>query len=607
MALCRLLLLPGLIALPAIAYSEDKAAPVNDTPRTEHAGQFHIGVLAYDGKEEALSLWETTAWELEQRIKGTDFVIVPLFHKELEQAVAGKQVDFVITNPGHYVLMEHQYQVSRIATLKPNFNRRTYTRFGAVIFTRKDADIYHLSDLEGKTLGAVSPDAFGGYQLALHELKQARIDPDDITMAWRGIPQTEIAHAVMSGELDAGTVRTGILEQLAAQNRLNLEEVRVLHPRTNPQFPLLHSTALYPEWPFAKMAHTNRPLAEAVALELLKMPEFPISLRPQSYGSWTIPLDYSEIHKLFQALKIGPYAPKPLSLSTVWAVYKPWIIAFGLLASGLMLFAIFIVRNRTLADIRSQQRAELEHLSRVSTIGQMSSELAHELNQPLTAASNYISACQITLRRAEGDNLPEKPRITTGLDNASQALSHASQVITNLREFLRKGETKREAVAFGHALQVAKDLITAELRRKNIVLHTNIPGDLPDAYANNVHVQQVLLNLLRNAADALETHPHDQRHIWVTAGVSDGLIQVSVCDNGIGLEGSIEHEQLFDTFFSTKDDGLGVGLAISRNLLEMHGGTITASPNLQFKTTKTYQGLCVSFTLRIYDSNRLHR
>lgn len=577
------------------------------TANTSDTGQFRIGVLAFDGKEEALSLWETTAWELEQRIDGTDFVIVPLLHKELEQAVTQQQVDFIITNPGHYVLMEHQYGVSRIATLKPNFNRQTYTRFGAVIFTRSDSELYSLNDLEGKVLGAVSPNAFGGYQLALHELQTAQIDVDEITMDWRGIPQTEIVQGVMQGELDAGTVRTGVLEQLAAQNRLNFEDIRVLTPRTNPTFPLLHSTALYPEWPFAAMAHTDRQLTESVAKALLIMPEFPISLQPQSYGSWTIPLDYSEIHKLFQALKLGPYHPKPLTLTTVWETYRPWIIALGLLALALLTFVGLIVRNRTLADIRSQQRNELERVSRLSTIGQMSSELAHELNQPLTAANNYISACQITLRHVEAETLPEKSRITTGLDNASQALTHASEVITNLREVLRKGETKREAVAIEKTQQIAKSLIAAELRRKNIVLHTAIPSNLPDAYANNVHTQQVLLNLLRNAIDAVEHRPNGERHIWVTAGVSDELIKVNVCDSGVGLASNIEHEKLFDTFFSTKDDGLGVGLAISRNLLEMHGGTIAAQPNYQFKIAGNYQGLCVSFTLRTYDSHRLHR
>lgn len=587
--------------------AEDNTSTPDITANTSDTGQFRIGVLAFDGKEEALSLWETTAWELEQRIKDTDFVIVPLLHQELEQAVTQKQVDFIITNPGHYVLMEHQYQVSRIATLKPNFNRQTYTRFGAVIFTRNDSGLHSLNDLEGKVLGAVSPNAFGGYQLALHELQTAQIDVDDITMEWRGIPQTEIVQGVMQGELDAGTVRTGILEQLAAQNRLNLDDVRVLNPRNNPNFPLLHSTALYPEWPFAAMAHTDRQLTEAVAKALLVMPEFPISLQPQNYGSWTIPLDYSEIHKLFQALKLEPYAPKPLTLATVWETYRPWIIALGLLALALITFVGVIVRNRTLADIRSQQRNELERVARLNTIGQMSSELAHELNQPLTAANNYISACQITLRQVEDATLPEKPRITAGLNNASQALSHASEVITNLRELLRKGETKREAVSIEQVLRIAKSLIAAELRRKNVILHTSLPNNLPDAYANNVHIQQVLLNLLRNAIDAVDHRANSERHVWVSAGVNDDLITVNVCDSGIGLENNIEHEQLFDTFFSTKDEGLGVGLAISRNLLEMHGGTIAAQPNYQFKTTRTYQGLCVSFTLRTYDSHRLHR
>lgn len=269
-----------------------------------------VGILAYRGDQSCLDRWGPTIRYLNEEVGDAEFRLRPLDLDEMSAALERGELHFVLTNPGNYVELERRFGITRIATLKNLRQGESYTAFGAVIFTRADRrDIHDLSDLRQKSFGAVSPAAFGGFQMAWRELKTVGIDPHRHFSVLRFLefPQDDIVLAVRDGELDAGTVRTDVLERMAGEGQIRLEEFRILNPRKAEDFPFAHSTRLYPEWAFSRTRGTPDSLAKAVAIALLKMPADSPAARAGSYAGWTVPLNYQPVHELFIDLGIGPY------------------------------------------------------------------------------------------------------------------------------------------------------------------------------------------------------------------------------------------------------------------------------------------------------------
>jgi two-component system sensor histidine kinase TtrS len=336
-----------------------------------------IGVLAHRGPETAIRMWTPTVDYLSRQITDCDFRLVPLDLDEMHAAEDQGELDFILTNPGHYVELESRYGISRIATLMNERHGGASTMFGAVIFTgahRKD--IQTLADLKGKSFAAVDEAAFGGFQMAWRELKEAGVDPfkDLRDLRFMGFPQDQIVYAVRDGRVDAGTVRTDILERMANKGAINLADFNVLNPRESEGFSLLHSTRLYPEWAFAKSVAAPGDLARDVSIALLKMPRGDPATRAGRYIGWTVPLDYNRVHELFRELGIGPYQVSgDIRFVDVLRRYWYWLaLLFGAILFSVIL-NIFIKRevvrrttqltetNRELQEqILERRRAEQE-------------------------------------------------------------------------------------------------------------------------------------------------------------------------------------------------------------------------------------------------------
>jgi len=315
-----------------------------------------IGVLAFNGEDAAIRRWYPTALYLSKHIPGYDFKIKPLSHAGISNAINKGQLDFVLTNPGHYVRLEVQFGVTRIVTFTARFQNTPLTRFSSVIFTRRQLAIKNLQDMKGQRFAAVSEDAFGGYQLAQQLMLENGIQAEqDLNILWMGFPQTDIVEAVMQGRADAGTVRSGILEKMAQQGKIDLTDVRILHPRKDKGFPLLHSVGLFPEWPLARLPQTDEDLAKQVAITLLKMPpDVPPAIASGGAG-WTIPLDYTRIHEVFRQLQVAPYQPVPLELKDFWQSYRHWVFLIGFAFSLIVLALLFYFRiNRRLTHSQAQ-------------------------------------------------------------------------------------------------------------------------------------------------------------------------------------------------------------------------------------------------------------
>lgn len=310
----------------------------------------HIGVLAFRPKPQTIEQWHPLAVALKKTIPGHDFVIEAYTYPELDEAVAGKHLDFVLTNPGHYVALAKKLGLTApLATLAINDRGHTSTSFGGVIFRRADsATLKDLKDLEGITIAATSTASLGGYQMQAYELSRAGIQIlRDNTLITTGMPHDNVVHAVLSGQADAGFVRTGVLEGMVQEGKLDLSAIHVINQQQTVKFPLMLSTALYPEWPFASLPSTDENIARKVAAALFNLEENAEETRAMGIHGFVVPADYTPVADLLKELRIAPFNQAPsFDIRDVWHQYL-WQLVTGLFAGGLiLLLSFYLVLNK---------------------------------------------------------------------------------------------------------------------------------------------------------------------------------------------------------------------------------------------------------------------
>jgi two-component system, LuxR family, sensor kinase FixL len=230
-------------------------------------------------------------------------------------------------------------------------------------------------------------------------------------------------------------------------------------------------------------------------------------------------------------------------------------------------------RQKTEARLQELQ-AELVHMSRLTAMGEMASALAHELNQPLSAIANYLKGS----RRLLKDEPDERAKILSdAMDKAAEQALRAGEIIRRLRDFVARGESERRVEDVKKLVEEASALALVGAKDRGVRVRFEFDPKIDFVLADKVQVQQVLLNLMRNAIEAMEDVA--RRELVVsTAPAQDNLVAISVADTGTGIAPEIS-AQLFQPFITTKRHGMGVGLSISRTIIEAHGGSITAAAN----------------------------
>ncbi len=276
-----------------------------DTERTAVRRTMRIGVLAYRGSRSARQRWAPLAHYLSASVPGVRFLLQPVTLASAASQLESGRMDYLITNPGHYVSLSQRIGLAPIATLErsPFDNGQGLVRFGSVIFVRADSDIATLADLRGRRLTAVAPDAFGGFLMAWAEFIAEELDPfrDFGALRFAGFPQDAIVKAVLGGSTDAGVVRTGLLESLAAEGRIRLADLRILHSGRYPGWPLAVSTRLQPEWPFLVREGVDRHITDALVRALLATQDPALRARFGLKDAWTAPLPYDGVRRLVHA------------------------------------------------------------------------------------------------------------------------------------------------------------------------------------------------------------------------------------------------------------------------------------------------------------------
>ena len=270
----------------------------------------------------------------------------------------------------------------------------------------------------------------------------------------------------------------------------------------------------------------------------------------------------------------------------------PMELAVGEMKSEAERFFTGFIRDlteRQMTEARLQElQAELVHISRLTAMGEMASTLAHELNQPLSAIANYIKGSR---RLLEGDT-PRIEMMRDALEKAGEQALRAGQIIRRLRDFVSRGESERRIESLSKLVEEASALALVGAKEHGIQVRFHFAPKCDLVLADKVQVQQVLLNLMRNAVEAMMETPRRQLTVR-TEPAEDDMVLISVSDTGHGISPEVA-AQLFTPFLTTKRHGMGVGLSISRTIIEAHGGRIWADPN-------PGGGALFRFTLRAVD------
>jgi two-component system sensor kinase FixL len=229
--------------------------------------------------------------------------------------------------------------------------------------------------------------------------------------------------------------------------------------------------------------------------------------------------------------------------------------------------------ERQEAERRLQEmQSELVHVSRLTALGEMASALAHELNQPLSAIANYVTGSRQLLAREGSD----REKVRDALERASEQALRAGQIIRRLREFVARGETERQIEPLAKLLEEASALALVGAREHGVLVRFDLDPRAELVIADKVQIQQVVLNLIRNAVDAMEEAP--RRELRICSRAKGDMVEVQVADTGPGISEEVA-QQLFHPFVTTKAAGMGIGLSISRTIVESHGGRIWAERN----------------------------
>jgi PAS domain S-box-containing protein len=664
-----------------------------------------IGVLSHRGDNTTLKVWSPLADYLSNRMPEYQFKIIPLDFKLIDKTVASGEVDFLLVNPGIYVNMEVKYRVSRIVTLNKVGEGKLLNLFAGVAFTlAKRNDINVFQDLLGKRFIAVDKTSLGGYLMVLRELLQLNIEPGDdfLQLDFSGT-HDRVVMAVLKGEYDAGTVRSGILEKMAKEGRINLADFKIISSRHIDNFPFMHSTRLYPEWPFSKLQHTPNKLAQQVAIELLNMPDNHTSILAVDYAGWTVPLDYREVDELFKELFLPPYTQPRFTLFDAIKKYSTWLVLMSILLLILSVMSAWIIRlnrqlnaskkylerqhdlildsvcdgiygvdlngnctfmNRsmenltgwtsidmighkqhllmhhthedgsphpqeecpvylTLNDQRTRYieddifwkkngtsfpveysttpikdnsgvivgsvvvfrdtseckqaeentrkyQSDLAHMARLNTMGEMASGIAHELNQPLTAiATSAYAAIQLL---ESGDVSHNK--LVDILEKINKHAERSGDIIRHLRKLIRQEQPVYSLVNINELIEDVLTLIKPEIKKAKVQIESHYEQNLPQIACQPIQIDQVILNLCKNAIESMQEISSRQRTLKITTQMAGNFaVIISIADTGQGIQSDIK-DGLFDPFISSKSDGMGLGLSISKGIIEAHNGNL---------------------------------
>lgn len=557
------------------------------------AGEWSVGVLAMRGDAATARDWQPLIDSLNGSLSGERFRLQPLDLAQMREAVNRGSVQFVVTNPAQFVQLNSHYHLRWLASLRAaNGYRATGNIIGSVILVRRDSGITTPQALMGKTVGAIDPQAFGGYLTGYKALSDAGIRPErDFHLRFTGFPADALLYLLRERAIQAAIVPVCLLEKMDREGLINPADFRPLLQQAT-SVPCVTSTPLYPNWSFAALPGLENSLVDAVARALLTAP-------PQSPFLWGAPASISEVETLLRAVNQHPEQRRR------WLDIKSWLIqhqtAVGLSLAVLALLIVnhiwiaLLVRRRgrqllhAEEQLRRQEQA-LENARQLNVLGEMASGFAHELNQPLAAIRLYAQGCLIQLRKTDAGHPLLGP-----LENIDRQAQRGGETIHNLRQWVQPtaeaiDQTRWRPTAVSETAERVWTLLRLTQRYPDLKLFNNVAPSLTLTLPPAL-LEQLLANLLLNAAQA------GANAVWLSAVQSERAIELHLQDNAGGMT-TAGLEQAFRPFNTTKAGGMGLGLAICRRLARYGGGEIRLANR---PAPDSRNGLCITLHFILND------
>ncbi|MDD9868974.1 MAG: PhnD/SsuA/transferrin family substrate-binding protein [Gammaproteobacteria bacterium] len=627
----RALSLPLLLLATLTAPQAQEQAPSQSSQQSFYErgeGIVNIGVIAIRNKENAMKRWRETAKFLSDHIAGREFRIVPSTWEEMDRHIQQRHIEFILTNPAGYVVLEVDHGGQPLATLMDAKAGNYLKYFGSVILRRSDRDdIRTLHDLKGKRFAAVNKSAWGGWYLAFNRLLEHDVVPEDDFAELTFVhSHDKVVMSVRDGAADAGTVRTGILERMSEEGKINLDDFTLLTPAQHDDFPYLVSTGLYPDWPFASLTHVPEALKREVLEVLLRIPPGSDAARTGRYYGWTVPGNYQPVHNVLQRLQVPPYTGfGEIRLEDVAAQYwkELLLIVFFII---LLSFAAFYFQrlNRRLLDTQASletasqevrlRNSELEKTlqdlkvaqdqivasEKLASLGTVAAGIAHEIKNPLNLIKNFaeltndlcteLTETMAPLKKSlDEKTLGNVEDILTDMSGNNEKICHhsrrADSIVHNMLAHSRGGSHDFENSEINKLVEEAMNLSYHSMRSVDTEFNARTESEFDDSitsmYIVPQDLQRVVLNLMNNAFQA--THELKQKdadyapEVRVATQAKDGGVEIRVRDNGPGIPKE-NVEKLFTPFFTTKPTGSGTGLGLSISydiVTKMHNGRLT--------------------------------
>ncbi|WP_434567425.1 PhnD/SsuA/transferrin family substrate-binding protein [Vibrio chagasii] len=590
--------------------------PVSVATNTIESDQtIEVGVLAIRGKLAAQQRWQPTMDWLSERIAGKHFVLKPFNLEEMAEAVKKVEVDFVITNPGQAVRLGRQYDLSWMATMTShNYDDQSVSStrsIGSALVVRRMSPYISFEQLSGKPIAAVSENAFGGYLTMRYQVMQEGLNPNHFfsNTHFLGFPIDASLYQLREGHIEAAVVPACLVENMISEGLLVADQYRVIGNQAPEGFRCQVSTPLYSNWSFAKTERASSSLAKQMSQVLFSMPKSSAPAIAANASGWTSPTSLLPIDKLYQQLDMHPLQQPWWKEALIWLKYnQQWAWAFFLLVVFLNAYHFWLEykfsRSKkqleaTLNKLKSKSE-QLEHSQRIAVVGELGSSLAHEINQPLAAIRNYSEGglLRISKNKPITDIEPVFEKIQSQVDRADA-------IIQRLRNMIKKRSAEKSKADIEQLLTDTIELLQFRLEQHQITIERYVVGRPIEVYIDPVGLQQVIVNLINNATDAcnaqqqramsdIDNKNDEPATIKVITEYQADKMMLSVIDNGTGLDFA-EH-QVTQAFVSSKENGLGLGLAICQDVIEDHSGQMTI-------TSLTPHGCHVAVTLPFSLSN----
>jgi two-component system sensor histidine kinase TtrS len=681
------------------------------------AKSISIAVLAPYGETYTYKAWQPTIDYLQQHIPEHQFkllAIEPSKVEQLKKMFADQEIDFGIVQPITFAELHLEHNATAILSIVGKSKSST---FGSVIFTRHDSNITSIDHIKDQTIAGATPKGLGGWLIGYNTINDHNEELINIkNVKFLGV-QDNIVNSVLNGSTEVGIVRTGTLERMAHEGKIQLSNFNIINQQHAANFPYLLSTELYPEWALVKASHVSKSISKRISSTMLHISPGSREALSGDYWEWVPPLDYHPVHDLMRKLGIGKYedhghenlflhAIKDNPISTTIAlllvlivlVSSFWIVklnnrlkkvnfliaqqnemildsvsegiygvdlkgnctfinqsltnilgwsesdligkyqheimhhthadgathpseecpVYATFQDGMQRFIgedMFWKKNgegiyveystnpikdksgKTLGtvvafrDITEQRKnenymQELERSSRLNAMGEMVTEIAHELNQPLTTIATNSFAVANMMKSDGCCNDENNNKYLDVLNIISVQAEHAASIIRHLREVSKKDQGEYVDFDLNQSVQNSIVLLESVFKKHSIQLELELSNKLPKVKIQPVQIDQVIINLCKNAVESMVEVKKNKRTLHIESTFDDKNVTVSVIDTGNGIN---NESNLFDVFSTKKKEGMGIGLSISRSIIERHGGNLyldkTSSSGSQFTFT----------------------